>query len=338
MNPVIEKQALIKKLAEPFPKEFKIVVMPHFCVDNFVHCNQSYNSFVSTLNDIASQGGGNIALKQNLHVGGKAANCASALSSLDLYTYLIARTSELGYKLLEYFYNGKKVDLSHVSKRGELAFTTALELKGVNIMLSYPGSLSQFGPEYITKEDEKLIKNADLVCISDWGMNDKGTELAEHVFGIAKKGNAITFFDPGDPSPKGKREKDETEKVKALLEEHLVDMLSVNEDEINRYGGISFLRKFTRVELHTEQYVKSYYEHKETEKIPTFNVEPIRLTGAGDAWNSGNILGELLRLPDAQRLMLANAVAAYYIADISGRHATRTELQAFLKKVQLRNL
>ena len=82
--------------------------------------------------------------------------------------------------------------------------------------------------------------------------------------------------------------------------------------------------------------MKTYYKDKETEKIPTFNVEPIRLTGAGDAWNSGDILAELLHLPDAQRLMLANAVAAYYISHPAGAHASREKLAEFLQSATLR--
>jgi len=336
MNLLKEKRALIEKLKENFPKDFKAVVMPHFRVDNFVHCEQSYESFVKDLKNIVAQGGGNIAIKQALHRGGKAANCASALASLGTYTYLIAKTNPLGYKLLEHFFEGKCVDLSHVRKDGELAFTTALELKGVNIMLSFPGSLSKFGPECISEKDEELIREANVVCISDWGMNNEGTELAKQVFSIAREGKALTFFDPGDPSPKKEKEQEEINRVKAMLEEGLVDVLSVNEDEIKRYGGVDFLRSATRVDLHTEQYVKTFYKNKETEKIPTFNVEPIRLTGAGDAWNAGDIVGDCLKLPDNQRLMLANATAAFYISDPEGRHASREQLQGFLEKTPFR--
>lgn len=330
------KEKLVKKLSGRKAK-LSVVVLPHFCVDNFVHFERNFSDFLRELERIAKQGGGNISLKQKLHRGGKAANCASALASLGVYTYLIAKTSELGYNLLEYFLKGKNIDLSHIHRDGELAFTTAIELKGVNIMLSFPSSLSKFGPECINERDEELIKEADLVCISDWGMNDKGTELAKHVFSIAREGKTLTFFDPGDPSPKKEREQEEIDKVKAMLEEGLVDILSVNEDEIKRYGGVDFLRSVTRVDLHTEQYVKSYYKNKETEKIPTFNVKPIRLTGAGDAWNSGDIFAELLQLPDKLRLMLANAVAAYYISEPKGNHANREQLAEFLQSASLRS-
>jgi sugar/nucleoside kinase (ribokinase family) len=59
----------------------------------------------------------------------------------------------------------------------------------------------------------------------------------------------------------------------------------------------------------------------------------LRATGAGDAWNAGNILGETYDLSDGARLTLANAVAAYYVSDPSGTHATREKLSKFLLKM-----
>ncbi len=333
------KEKLIEKLQENIPEGLKVVAMPHFCIDNFVQLGKDYESFIGDITEIVSQGGGNIPLKQDLCRGGKAANFASALASLDVPTYLIAKTNELGYKLLEYFFEGKNVDLSHVSKDGELAFTIAMEFKGANVMLSDPGSLLNFGPECIKDKDDELIKEADIVCISDWGLNDHGTALAKHVFGLAKKGGkGKTYFDPGDPSPKGQGESEAiSELIRDVLDEGLIDMLSLNEDEVRRFGkeddlgkAINCLRKHSRVDLHTKNFVRSYYEDRETIEIPTFDLEPKQLTGAGDAWDAGNVFGELIGFSDESRLMLANAVAAYYISDPQGRHPSREDLVGFL--------
>jgi len=333
-----EKENLIKVLRKKNSKRFNIVVMPHFCIDNFVHCNQKPDIFINNLKALLAQGGGNITFSQELHCGGKAANCASALSSLGLHVTLIAKTSILGYKLLKHFFAGKDVELSHVAKDGGLAFTTALELEGSNLMLSYAGSLENFGPEFISSRDEKIIKKADVVCISDWGLNNKGTALAQHVFSIAKEGKAKTFFDPGDPSPKGKKEHKEIEGINRLLAKGLIDMLSVNENEVIRYGTIDFLKKFTMVELHTASYAMSASKNFTTEKVPAFNVSPLRLTGAGDAWAAGDIFGLCLSLPAVQRLMLAHAVAAYYISQPQGKHAKRHEVASFLEDARFKQI
>ncbi len=324
---------LIKKLETVPPPESRIVLMPHFCIDNFVHFGDTPESFIRKIEDIASRGGGNLALPQNLQIGGKAANCASALDSLGLQPNLFAKTDELGLKLLQHFVKGKNIDISHVSSNGSLAFTTTIELQGANIMLSDPGSLSTFGPENLTEGDTELIKQADFVCISDWGMNKKGTELAQYVFSLVKnEGGGQTFFDPGDPSPKKENANREINNLKKhILEGGLLDILSVNGDEVNRYGGLDELRDMARVDLHAKTFSASYTSEMETNKIPAFEVKPIRLTGAGDAWNAGDILGQVLGLPDELRLLLANAVAGHYISDSTGKHATEQDLLEFLK-------
>jgi len=313
------KEELIEKLAKSTPEEFKIVVMPHFCIDSSIQCEDDCRLFIRNFESIADQGGGNMVIKQTLLRGGKAANCTSALLSLGVRTYLITKTDEIGYKLLQYFFEGKDADLSYVSRDGELASTTAIEFRGKNVMLSDPGSLAQFGPECLTDKEERLIREADIVCVSDWGLNKRGTELAEHVFGIVreeKKGK--TFFDPGDPSPKGGNVNEEIERM------------------VSR--AINYLRKAVRVDLHTEDYVRTFYKDRETEKMPAFDIQPKRLTGAGDAWNAGDIFGEIIGLADGLRLMLANAVAAYYISDPESGHPAKQELIEFLDEAALKSI
>lgn len=338
MNKKLKKE-LVKKLQEDISKDLKIVMLPHFCIDNLVQYKKSSKSFLKEFKNTTKQKGGNIVVKQNLFSGGKASNCALALSSLGVHTYLIAKTSQLGYAILKTFFEGKNIDLSHVKKDGELAFTTALEFKEANIMVSDPGSLSQFGPKSLKTEDEKLISEADILCFSDWGLNQKGTELARHIFNLIKEKGGKTFFDPGDPSPKGSKKKKEIEEINNILKNNLVDILSVNEAEAKEFGksnnfkkAINNLKKVTRVDLHTKDYAQSFYDNKNTAKIKAFDVQAKRFTGAGDAWNAGDILGEIMELSSELRILLANAVAAYYISDPQRKHPSKHDLINFLEK------
>ena len=66
--------------------------------------------------------------------------------------------------------------------------------------------------------------------------------------------------------------------------------------------------------------------------VPTFKVKALRATGAGDAWNAGNIFADGNGLSDESRLTLGNAVAACYLSSSDGTHPTREELARFLKK------
>ncbi len=223
-----------------------------------------------------------------------------------------------------------------------LPLTTSIELEEGNIMVADPGSLAEFGPEDLTPGSEDMIKNADLVYISDWGLNKKGTGLAKYVFGVARQSRKFrTFFDPGDSSP---RTREETEKlIEDVLAMGLADIISVNEDEAWRLGftqgftlTIGTTRKVTRVDLHTQHYARSLYGDTETDAMPAFDVTPTRLTGAGDAWDAGDILGELMGLSDDLRLMLANATAAYYISHPQAKHPTCWDLMDFLAQTRFR--
>ena len=305
----------------------KVTVMPHFCLDIFVGCGEDCDSFTCNFKEVVDRKGGNIPIKkQILSIGGKAANCASALDSIGCDVSLITKTDRLGLILLEHFFENKKIDLSHVKTDGKLASTCAIELKEANVMLSDAGSLTEFGPNYLSAEDKDLIESSDYVCISDWALNHKGTQIAESVFKLAKKAkgsNCKTFFDPGDPS--FRKDTEIKQLVEKVLKKKLVDMLSVNEDEVIRYGSKiadsntilqagDNLKKITRVDLHTKDGDCSFKIPEKTAFIPSFNCKPKRLTGAGDSWNAGDIYGDAIGLSDESRLMLSNAVAAYYIS------------------------
>jgi sugar/nucleoside kinase (ribokinase family) len=324
---------LVERLREPISFESKVVVMPHFCLDNLIDFQGGNQAFIGSFQDIVAQGGGNISVSQSIQVGGKAANCVNALAALGIKPYLIARTNDLGQIFLKHFFGEKNVDISHVKGDGELALTSSIELDEANVMISDPGSLSEFGPEYLTQDDEDLLRYADIVMISDWGLNNKGTELAKHVFQLVRnKGKGKTFFDPGDPSPKGKEiDKEIMKLISEVIGQGLVDAISLNSGETEKFQGIDYLRTVARVDLHTKDYSRSFFGFRDIEKIPAFDVKPLRLTGAGDAWNAGNIFGEILGLSDELRLLLANSVAAIYISGSTGKHPSISKLIEFLE-------
>ncbi len=330
------REELIKKLKKVQTKQFKVVVMPHFCVDSFINYNKSFGAFSKDLKKIKNQGGGNIRAPHNFVRGGKAANVAQALSSLGIKTYLISKTNKQGLSLLKDFFKDTLVDLSLIKTNGSLAVTTAIELKETNIMISDPGSTVDFSSKNLTNKDKIIIKKSDLVYMSDWGLNDKGTDLAKQVFALAKKNKTKTFFDPGDSSSK-KNERSELKKLeKNILEKKMVDYLSVNEGEIKKFGGLKKLKEVTSIEFHSGKHSKNVSRDKSSKKVPAFNIKPKRFTGTGDSWNSGNIFGELIGLEGELKLLLSNAVAAYYMSSPESKHPTQKELINFLQKTKLK--
>jgi sugar/nucleoside kinase (ribokinase family) len=349
---------LLRNLQRAKPQRFKVVVMPDFFVDRFVTFPGDARLFTRKIEEVVSHFGGNIhGIKQMELRGGNAANTASALAKLGAVVSPIIKTGQLGLNLLDFYLKPLGVDLSHVKVKGETALTTALEFmhndRKVNVMMGDLGSLPSFGQKDLDEADLHLLKEADYACVFNWAPLKLGTELAETVFNYVKtEGKAKTYYDTGDPSP---NKKNIPKLVERVLSSENLDFLSVNENEASQYASqadskaknqhkkidrLSVAKECARilarhvparVDLHTSAFAGSFKKDDEV-IVPSFNVNPLRTTGAGDAWNAGNILGDALRLPDSCRLTLANAVAAFYISSSSAEHPSLPKIMDFCAK------
>jgi len=350
---------LLRCLKRAKPRRFNVVVMPDFFIDRLVTYPGKAEQMSKAIAEVAGHFGGNIhGVKQIELRGGNAVNTAAALAALGANVFPVIKTGPLGLHLLRFYLEPFGVDLSHVKANGEVALTTAFELthegEKVNIMMGDLGSLPSFGPRDLSEEDFQLLTEADYACVFNWASLHKwGTELADTVFRyVREKGKAKTYYDTGDPSPN--REKI-PKLVKKILLGKIIDIFGVNENEAFMYAsclnpkvkGLSkklehhdlakecakILAKHmsARVDLHTSAFAGSFFKDNEV-FVPAFNVSALRSTGAGDAWNAGNILGDALGLPDSCRLTLANAVAAYYVSSSAAEHPTLPKLIEFCSK------
>ena len=340
------------------PKEFNVVVMPDFFLDRLVTVDLDVSGFSKMLAEVVSRKGGAIdGIKQLEFRGGNTANTASALAKLGAKVHVIIQTGKIGMQMLEHYLKPLEVDLSHVKVKRKTSITTAIELKynkegKANVMLRDLGSLENFGPKDLTEEDFKLLEKADYVCLFNWaGTRKHGTELAKTIFRhVKEKGVGKTYYDTADPSP---NEKGIGKLVKEVFLSNIIDILSLNENEAVRYASIIGLEEkiggktleekarksgeilsnqiSSRIDLHTTAFSSTFQNGKEVH-VPTFKVGVLRATGAGDAWNAGNIFADAHDFPDSLRLTFANAVAAYYISSPEAEHPTLEELQKFLKR------
>lgn len=347
---------LLRVLERTKTREFSTVVMPDFFIDRFVAFPGDPEQLSTAVADIAERKGGNLhGIKQAELRGGNAANTAAALASLGAKAYPIITTDALGLHLLKFHLQPLGVDLSHVKCDGKVSLTTAFELsyrgERVNVMMGDLGSLPTFGPKKLTERDLILLREADYVGIFNWAATYRfGTSLAETVFRYVKEeGKAKTYFDSGDPTP---NLKSISKLLRNVLKTRLLDVISVNENEAFQYARhlddrvkhlkhkldhyevakecARILSKHltARVDLHTTAFAGSFMRSDET-IVPGFQVKGLRSTGAGDAWNAGNIFGDALQLPDSCRLTLANAVAAYYVSSPIAEHPTLPKLVKF---------
>lgn len=340
-------------------EEFNVVVMPDFFLDRLITLKLDVKTFSEKLWKVIQRKGGSIdGIGQADLRGGNAINTASALAALNVKVIPIVCTNTIGLQLLKFYLKSEKVDFSHVKVFDKASITTALEfeIKGgkANVMLRDVGALASFGPHNLSEEDFSVMENADYVCVFNWaGTRRFGTELAKKVFHHVKaKGKGKTYYDSADPTPNKRMI---PQLIREVLQSGNVDILSVNENEAVCYAShltnkVKALAKHlsleelakesarilaahlsARVDLHTTSFSATFTKKGEV-IIPAFRVPVRRVTGAGDAWNAGNILGDAYKLSDGCRLALANAVAAYYISDPKKMHPTRKQLMRFCGK------
>ncbi len=348
----------LKAVLSGVSEDLTVVVLPDFFLDRLITLEKTQSEFTKTVAEIASRKGGSLdGIPQTDIRGGNAINVASALATLGVKVIPIICTSQLGRELLEHYLKPLGVDLSHVKVAGSASVTTALELAGqngkVNVMLRDLGALAGFGPEDLSEADYEAIRMADFVCVFNWaGTRDHGTELARNIFDVVKAhGRGKTFFDSADPTPNCEKIPELVEKV---LKTRQLDILSLNENEAITYArylkgsevseivdkrideialeSARFLARqlSARIDLHTTSFSATVTRQNEI-LVPAFKVNALRATGAGDAWDAGNIYGEANGLSDGSRLTLANALSALYLEDLEGKHPTRQQLINFLK-------
>jgi len=349
----------LQRFLESEIEEINVVVMPDFFLDRLISLNCDLKNFNRMLGKVVKRNGGSIdGIDQADLKGGNAINTASALAALNVGVTPIVCTSKLGSKLIRFHLNPRKVDLSHVKIFDNASITTAIELENekgkVNVMLRDVGALADFGPHHLDNEDFEVIENADYVCVFNWaGTRHFGTELAETIFRRVKTaGKGKTYCDTADPTTN----KEKIPKLmKKVLQSKHVDILSLNENEAicfasqlnDKIEKLAKASKFddlakesarilasrlsARIDLHTGSFSATFTKEGET-IVPAFKVPVLRVTGAGDAWNAGNILGDAYELSDKHRLALANAVAAYYISNPRGTHPTRKKLVQFIDR------
>ncbi|MEM3579619.1 MAG: carbohydrate kinase family protein [Candidatus Bathyarchaeia archaeon] len=353
----------LKEVAECLKNDFSwlnVVVMPDFFLDRLIYLEQDSKKFSTEVEAVVKRKGGSIDnIEQADFRGGNAANTASALASLGAQVTPIICTNKLGAQLLKFHFKRLNVNLSHIKICKRPSITTALEFKTesgkANVMLRDLGSLADFSPKLLDEKDFEAIRDADYVCVFNWaGTRRFGTALAEKIFNYVKiNGKGKTYYDTADPTP---NKEEIPQLVKRVLKSRDLDILSVNENEAICYAkqvagtflenakksfAIEELAKDSakilaskisaRVDLHTTIF-SATFRNEETVAVPSFKVKVLRATGAGDAWNAGNILGYASKLSDEARLTLANAVAAYYISSAYGKHPTRKQLLKFCKR------
>src|SRR5208337_316243 len=312
--------------------KFRVAVLPDFFFDRIISVPSLDELFHQTKLKAASGGGNLRGFAQTDIRGGNAANLAFALASLSVRTMLYCVGDEHAQTALANHPRNCRVKVIP----GKPGYTTALEssMKGkpVNVMISDVGDTGEFDGRRLDHNDIVGLKRSDCVALVNWSSNRRGNELATKVFGPGGRKGRLNFLDPADLSGAESRVK---VLVKEVIEEGLVDVLSLNENETRIIAHVLSSRRLPwnykrndlvrtsrmlrevlgiTLDVHTPIGSISSTDAGET-WVKTFGKIKGYVTGAGDVWDAGDILGHLLAFSPYERLRFANACAYLYVRD-----------------------
>jgi len=315
-----------------------VVVLNDFFLDRIVKIDD-----ITKLFDLILQkkflGGSIRGIPQVDLKGGNATNVALALAKLGAPVSLITVANKKGSQILQDAFSEFPKSSLYVID-GKPGMTTSFEFINnggvVNIMLSDLGDNENFGPEKLGPKEQKAVKNADAIIVTNWASNEKGTDLSKFVFEKSLK--SLHFLDPADIETR----KDEFKVAISKLASNL-DSLSLNENECNlllkqfELGNITGENETKKlisnlsekvsvpIDLHTS-FGAFWSNGKEAEFAKSFPTDVKFVTGAGDVWDAANILGYLANLEPKERLLFANAAASLYVGNSNGVPPTMQEV------------
>jgi sugar/nucleoside kinase (ribokinase family) len=311
---------------------FDVAVLHDFFVDRLVHTKSLARTFEMLSKKAAAGGGGLHGVTQEEVRGGNAVNLAHALARLGLRTLLITHSERIHEPLLRKTFEGLKAELR--VKPAPAGLTVAFEEK-LNVMMGDSRGASDFGPSKLDESDWEALENSRVVCSVNWAANLRGTEL---LVALRKRlgSEKTVFFDPADF-------RDRVPQFKELLERiadrHLVDWVSMNEQEgiasakalgIDTSDLSNICKELARrlgvvFDLHAVG--RSYTsEGTRVASAAVKKARSRRLTGAGDVWDAGAILGRLKGLDEVPRLKLANNAARLYLESEELMPPTREQI------------
>lgn len=311
----------------------RVVVLPDLSVDVLASLPE-WTTTRSRLDAIAEQGGGNLPLgAADIKLGGNAANLAMALARLGAEVDLIAETDDLGWGLLQKAVGGTGLGLEGVRVGSQRSTTVALECEDANLMLSDPGPVDGFGPERLSEKDWRRLEAADAVAVVNWAQNRRGTDLIGALSDRLGSGKRFLYLDTGDPSHRG------GEALDLVTAGELwdgIDAWSMNEHELEVFSHgtgddpIAAAKALAgqlgiRIDLHTRGWAATVADGPPVQ-VEADDTPARRLTGAGDAWNAGNLAGHLLGFSPIERLELAHRVASHYVSSPDGQPPTAQEV------------
>lgn len=328
--------------------QLRVSVLPDFFLDRIISV-PSFSRFLKQTDTKAAAGGGSLRgySQKELH-GGNATNLAYGLASLSVRTTL--------YCVGDVYARAAVTDAPRNFQArvipGRPGLTAALEFpyrgRLVNVMLSDVGDIVDFDGRKLKRGDISALERSDCVALVNWSANKKGNSLARKIFGVNGRKNRLNFLDPADLDGAEGR----IRPLKKIVDEGLIDVISVNENETRILARLLSTRKLPHnytprdvlrasvglhsalnatVDVHTP--IGSASTASEGHAwVPVHRLIKGVVTGAGDLWDAGDIVGHLMHLNLDDRLQLANASAYLYVSYGGVRMPKLSQIECLLAK------
>jgi len=282
-------------------------------------------SFSLELEEVSLKSGGNMPnLANALGRLGAKVNCVGALGYPQIHA--IFKTLPSGCQLYSF---------------AEPGTATALEFNDGKIMLAQMGQLNNLGWNKIKNIIGidtllSLYRESDMYCIVNWSEIDASTDIWKGLLKdvlpacIDTSEKKTAFFDLSDCS---KRSDDSIKQALLLLKKftkYTKVILGLNKNEagqiyrvlfgkkadenLQHSGGSIFEKlKIDTLLLHSSREAIAYNKRGSFSARSFFINDPAISTGAGDNFNAGFCIANLLKLNPALSVVFANCVAALYI-------------------------
>jgi hypothetical protein len=297
----------------------------------------------------------------HIKLGGNMPNMSNVFGKLGISVNCIGA---LGYPQTHEVF--KKIPSNcHIHSFADPGFSTAFEFNDGKIMLAHMGMLNSIGWETIKSRIGintlvDLYQESDLLCMVNWGELDvtgdiwKG--LMKDVFPsyASPPEKQIAFFDLSDCSKRSKAAIAEALILITEFSKYMRVVLSLNTNEARQIyqvlyeeskeesltclgEGIFEKLKVETLLLHSAKEAIAIHDESIFSCSTFFVSNPHISTGAGDHFNAGFSVAQLLKLDLESSLIFANAVSGMYVrTGISPQlPEVKDFLQASIKDIKL---
>jgi len=289
---------------------------------------------------ITEKGGASLSLELEeiiVKAGGNMPNMANALGRLGLTVNCIGA---LGYPHTHAIFKTLPPGC-HLYSFADPGTATAFEFTDGKIMFAQMGMLNKLGWDAVKNiigidTLVRLYKECDLLCIVNWSEIDASTDiwkgllkdvLPEYSITGEKK---IAFFDLSDCSKRSNTSIEEALTLLTQFTKYTKVIVGLNKNEAGQIYRVLFGRtadkdlqylgdhifeklKVDTLLLHSSKEAIAFNEEGSFATRSFYIPDPAISTGAGDNFNAGFCVANLLKLDPGLSVVFANSVAALYI-------------------------